>query len=829
MKSILKKATAVISAAAVSLSAGIFSAKALPTVTYRVSSDSDNLVNIMQSYCFIALDELDLSGHQHGSALARRMAQDPVTVVGSELCLRNDYFATETYIGDFESLVGAVKIGYAKDSLYVGENFNVETGAENFIVNKTTGERHKVESAGTISADTATEKYIDMDNLANSFFAYNRQLAGMADTGNITLSGQDNGVGNPITNITDYNVTAMSGTECRTLTADELGRLSQDVTVNFPSGSTSILVLNIDMNGVSEWNRKPFSLKIGGVMPESGEAVVNSTNVNRVYYNFFDSSTSDAQFTGTVSLTAIGWGTIIAPSAVITSSSNFCGVYIGDTIRTGGETHFTGAYNPVTPIPVTPPSVTLSDISLIKTIDGAANADASTAVFGLYSDSACAGTPIATASPSLNGSDYIVTFDSAGLALSVGNTYYIKEITAANGCEISNDIFGCEIQSDGTVKYNKNGGAFGTPDVFPTCDNATIPTPVTHKTHIEFNKIDSSNRIALEGAKFGIYDDISCAGAPLFSAVSDSNGIVHFSEIEAGTYYLKEIAPPKGYKQNSTIYTATVTFDAIGNGTVTFDGGKTTLTVPNDPVQATASSTSPSATTTTTTTASSVSSSDNTTVSTTTTPSASTGKTPPVISNTTASSVTTPPTGTGSRGTTPTQPVTSKTTASSAGSETNDNDKTSATTLKPTSKTTSDATTAPDETAPISSKTSKTDTTKPPVDSADVPDNSTPDSEHDTPDGGSTPDDEHDTPDGGSTPDGENDTPDSGNSPDSENDTPDTTWSIDSNIVSSPDNSNISDVSSENENPYTGVECAAGAAIIFGELAVAAAILKKKK
>ena len=425
----------------------------------------------------------------------------------------------------------------------------------------------------------------------------------------------------------------------------------------------------------------------------------------------------------------------------------------------------------------------MSDISLIKTIDGAANANASTAVFGLYSDSACAGSPIATTSATLNGSDYVVAFDSAGLALSVGNTYYIKEITAANGCEISNDIFGCEIQSDGTVKYNKNGGAFGAPDVFPTCDNARIPTPVTHKTHIEFNKIDSSNRIALEGAKFGIYDDISCAGTPLFSAVSDSNGIVHFSEIGAGTYYLKEIAPPKGYKQNSTIYTTTVTFDSVGNGTVTFDGGKTTLTVPNDPVQATASSTSPSATTTTTTTASSVSSSDNTTVSTTTTPSASTGKTPPVISNTTASS---------------------------AGSETNDNDKTSATTLKPTSKTTSDATTVPDETAPISSKTSKTDTTKPPVDSADVPD-------------GGIPDDEHDTPDS------ENDTPDSGNSPDSESDTPDTICDIDSNIVPSPDNANISDISSENENPYTGVECAAGAAIIFGELAVAAAILKKKK
>lgn len=788
MNNLFKKATAVISAAAVSLSVGIFSANALPAVTYKVSSDSDNLVNIMQSYCFIALDELDLSGHQHGSALALKMKSNPTTTAESELCLRDSYFQTETYIGDFESLVGVVKIGYAKDSLYVGENFNVKTGAENFIVNKTTGESHKVESAGTIVADTATEKYIDMDNLANSFFAYNRQLAGMADTDNITLSGQDNGAGNPITNITEYNVTAMSGTECRTLTADELGRLSQDVTVSFPAESTAVLVLNIDMNGVSEWNRKPFSLKIGGVEPESGEAVVNSTNVNRVYYNFFDSSVSDAQFTGTVSLTAIGWGTIIAPSAVITSNSNFCGVYIGGTIRISGETHFTGAYNPVMPIPVTPPAVTLSNISLIKTIDGAANANASTAVFRLYSDSACAGTPLAVSSPGLNGSDYVVAFDSAELSLAVGNTYYIKEITAANGCEISNDIFGCEIQSDGTVKYNKNGGAFGAPNAFPTCDNATISAPVTHKTHIEFNKIDSSNRIALEGARFGIYSDISCVGAPLFSAVSDPNGIVRFSEIEAGTYYLKEITPPHGYKQNNTIYVAEVTFDAVGNGTVTFDGGKTTLTVPNDPISAAASSV-------TTTTTTSVSNPYNTGGSHTTATSGSSQKTQPSATSTSGSSfATTAPTGTNRDDISRTNQSTSKTVDSSANSAVDKTAATTVTTLNPESKTSSAKTTASDESAPISSKT---DTTKPPFDDENA---------HRSDD---TPDREHDSSDK------------SGDS--------DSAWNIDSVTDTIPDKSDTSDVSRESENPHTGVESAAEILLVFGGLAVAAAILKKKK
>lgn|GEM_PF-2883972 len=814
MKNILKKAAAIFSASAVFLSAGIFTANAQSTITYRVSSDSDNLVNIMQKYCFIALDELDLSGHQHGAALAKRMVQNPVTSVQSELCLRDAYFATETYIGDFESLVGVVKIGYNKDSLYVGENFSVETGAENFIVKKSNNEKHKVESAGTIGADTDTEKYIDMNNLANSFIAYNKQLAGMPNTSDITLSGQDNGTGNPITNINAYNVSAMSGEVCYTLNADEIGRLSQDVTVNFPTGSTAVLVLNIDMNGISEWNRKPFSLKIGGSEPESGESVVNQTNVNRIYYNFFDSSASDMRYTGDVTLTAIGWGTILAPSATIKSASNFCGVYIGQNIKVTGETHFTGAYNPVTPAstPI-PPVVSINDISLIKTIDGAANADAATAVFGLYSDSSCLGTPIAASSPQFDGNDYVVTFDSAALGLTVGNTYYIKEITAANGCNISTDVFGCQIQSDGKVKYNKNGGAFGVSDVFPTCDNTKISAPATYKTKIEFTKIDSSTKIALEGANFGIYNNISCTGTPLFSASSDSNGVVHFSEIEAGTYYLKEITPPNGYKQNNTIYTATVTFDAGGNGTVTFDGGKTTLTVPNDPIKATASNTSAD------TTAPTVSDStppDSSISSVTTVPPDSTGKVPPIITDpTTAStSATNHPSGTsGSKVTTPTQSDASKTTTPSTNITSDDDGDTNTTTVKSTSQAISNDTTVPDEAVPVSSKTSKTDTTKPPVDD----ENTSPDDEEDVPD------DEEDIPDD------DNDIPDDENNiPDNSSD-PENTSDIDSNIVSNPDNSDDSNVSSASENPYTGVESAAGLAIVFGELAVAAAILKKKK
>lgn len=722
MNKFIKKIVAAFTAVAVTASAGIFSASA-ESVTYEVSTDSDNLVSIMKSYCFIALEELDVSGHQHGSAIAARIVKNPRPEGGinieSELCLRNEYGASTTYIQSFEQLNGMVKIGYGKDTLRIGENYTIRTnGSEKFVVCSYGGCEHKVENAGTVIADTATSKYMDLNNLKRSFEAYNKQLAETPAAGTVTVSGQT------------YSVDAADGAVYYNINSSNYGSINADSIINFPAGSTAILVLNIDMNGISEWNRKPFVLTEGGVNVTSDESVYNHETANRIYYNFYDSSKTDKQYTGAINMTEKGWGTVIAPSASVTVGSNFCGVLVASSVTARGETHFVGAYKPVTP-------------------------------------------------------------------------------------------------------------------VLPTAPTPILPSEC--KIGIEFDKVDSSNGCALEGALFGIYSENTCSGTPLFEKASDVSGIVRFEDIPAGTYYLKEIQPPTGFNRNETIYSVEVVFDSFGNGTVTFEGGKTMLTVPNDPITAVVPTPptppvqpdpptppvqpepptpptppvqpEPSETTTKATTPTT----PPTQKPTTTVDEGGTTTTTYKWNRPSHGRLTTPATtttvdegGNAPSGTTVTTTAGKNTTSkkkSDATSETTKRDKNDkkdeTTATDKTTKTTADKTTATisEKDKPETTKTDITDTTRPPEEKSDFP---------------------------------EDDIIDNDMSDDSDDDAPSQTTGDtndnDLNIVvtNNPDNSTGIDFSTDSafsseDNPYTGVENAAGLAIVFGELALAAAILKKKK
>lgn len=793
MNKVFKRIAAAVTAVAVTATAGIFTASA-EAVTYLRGSDTDDLVNIMKNYCFIALDELDVRGHQHGSAIADRIVRNPTpesgTSVESELCLRNEYGPTTSYIRRFENLVGTVKIGLPKDTLYIGSEYTAEKrGSQNFIVNSFGGNEHIVDNAGTVVADTDTVKYMDLDNLKKSFISYNKQLAKTSASGTVTQSGQL------------FTVNATEGIVYYNINASNYNSINADSTIDFPAASTAILVLNIDMNGIAEWNRKFFVLTEGGSTVTCGEEVINYQTANRIYYNFYDSSKTDLQYTGTIRTDDKGWGTIIAPSADLTVGSNFCGVLIASSVTATGETHFVGAYNPVTPIAETP--------------------------------------------------------------------------------------------------------------VAPT-------NPTECKTEIEFDKVDGSNGCALEGALFGIYSDSACTNE-LLRASSDSSGIVHFQNISAGTYYLKEIEPPTGFKKNEEIYTAYVVFDTYGNGSVTFgDERRTKLTVPNDPVAAdvtpsvpvtpsepqvtttkattpaTVNPTNPSDTTTsdesgvTTTTTT-------TTVATTTTSTSSTSyipTTPPYIrpATTTTVAVTTTTTKSDSSAnvttagqggnsdkktdsTKKTTAVTKKTTKNESGTTTKKTTKNDGvTTTKKTTKTdkngeivtnkTDKTTVSVDENTPVTSKTSKTDTTRPPEVTTSANGDVDADKDVVTTETSNTSDSSNNKPENSGTgSNGSNDKPENsgtgsnGSSNKPENSGTDSNSSNDNSesdgnsvvttagdnelelivVTSNHDNSTgidfstITDSTNDSDNPYTGVENAAGIAIVFAELALAAAILKKKK
>lgn len=62
---------------------------------------------------------------------------------------------------------------------------------------------------------------------------------------------------------------------------------------------------------------------------------------------------------------------------------------------------------------------------------------------------------------------------------------------------------------------------------------------------VVFTKTDPNGK-ALEGAVFGLYSDSDCT-KELATATSTSSGLVAFTNIKNGTYYIKEIQTPKGY------------------------------------------------------------------------------------------------------------------------------------------------------------------------------------------------------------------------------------------------------------------------------------------
>lgn len=71
----------------------------------------------------------------------------------------------------------------------------------------------------------------------------------------------------------------------------------------------------------------------------------------------------------------------------------------------------------------------------------------------------------------------------------------------------------------------------------------------------------------LSGALFGLYADEAC-GTLVSQAESDSHGWTEFPEMNAGTYYIKELSAPEGYEASDVIYRAEVRAD----GTVLYDG-----------------------------------------------------------------------------------------------------------------------------------------------------------------------------------------------------------------------------------------------------------------
>ena len=147
------------------------------------------------------------------------------------------------------------------------------------------------------------------------------------------------------------------------------------------------------------------------------------------------------------------------------------------------------------------------------------------------------------------------TTDNSGVAEFTGleaGKYSIIEKTAPKGYGRYDGTVTVEIKADGTATVDDlpKGISFAGETVTLTWTNTR------DKGSISIIKTDGNQ--PLSGAFFGLYKDAAAAEKPIDIQQTDKNGKVLFADLEAGPYYVKEIAAPNGYVLDETIRPFTI-------------------------------------------------------------------------------------------------------------------------------------------------------------------------------------------------------------------------------------------------------------------------------
>lgn len=143
------------------------------------------------------------------------------------------------------------------------------------------------------------------------------------------------------------------------------------------------------------------------------------------------------------------------------------------------------------------------------------------------------------------------TTDNNGVAEFTGleaGKYFIIEKTAPKGYGGYDGTVTVEIKADGTATVDDlpKGISFAGETVTLTWTNTR------DKGSISITKTGSANK-PLQDAVFGLYKDAAAAEEPIDIQKTDKNGKALFADLEAGPYYVKEIAAPNGYALDTTV------------------------------------------------------------------------------------------------------------------------------------------------------------------------------------------------------------------------------------------------------------------------------------
>ena len=126
--------------------------------------------------------------------------------------------------------------------------------------------------------------------------------------------------------------------------------------------------------------------------------------------------------------------------------------------------------------------------------------------------------------------------------------------------------------NDINLVYTNNSNTISTSTTTAETDS---PQVRTYTYGIAVKKVDQNDKTALAGAQFGIYKNAACTEAYTngkLETVTASNGYQQFIGLDAGTYYIQEIAAPSGYVKSDKVLEVKIEgLDKDGNVTTEND------------------------------------------------------------------------------------------------------------------------------------------------------------------------------------------------------------------------------------------------------------------
>ena len=291
-----------------------------------------SIAELMGDFGVICFDTLNAQTHLHSNFITKTLNAN------SNSGLRNSYGVHEEfYFENAEKMNGCVS-DMDTDTLYTGADIRrAEDGSIYIIVNS--GAEVKLDRPANAKTDVELaeegeySKFADMPDIQRRFIEYSLELRSHADTDGTVDIDMDGDINNRRIAVKGDGMHVVS------LDYNKLSANTNPIYFEFPDyDGDTVLLMNIDLSGAQD-------VVFGDmILGSKNDAKANDNGnyfnaYNKMYFNFYDSSAADGQFSGSITFAGRGFGTVLAPKASVNLGHNWDGCIVSDIFSNSGEFH----------------------------------------------------------------------------------------------------------------------------------------------------------------------------------------------------------------------------------------------------------------------------------------------------------------------------------------------------------------------------------------------------------------------------------------------------------------------------------------------------------